>query len=322
MLRKIAVQVLLVFFVFINACSQTSQSSAKKDIELMLSLVKISLTQQYFDKQKAADLVRILTEMDNRKAFKNLSAHQAAELITQTLRKETHDKHFSVTVYPANSPVENAAPAAKHNAAGVSDYRILAGNIGYMKWDFCLANDAAFREFRHILDTFSGCSKLIFDLSDNPGGDGASSAFLNQFLYRDKGYQTLLRKRCTGEKEWHQSEVIFDYTDGPTFFDTPLYIITSKNTFSAAEYFALIAKEMKRATILGETTAGAGNPGMSQGFRSPDTDTMIWLFIPNCQIITRSGYSLEGAGVEPDVPLKSDNRLQETLKYIAGNPVK
>ncbi|MCX2477245.1 S41 family peptidase [Pedobacter sp. MC2016-05] len=80
-------------------------------------------------------------------------------------------------------------------------------------------------------------------------------------------------------------------------FDKPIYIISSKNTFSAAEYFGLTAKEMKRAIILGETTAGAGNPGTSQGYHSPNTDTVFWLFIPNCQIITRSGNSIEGVGL-------------------------
>ncbi|RZJ91015.1 MAG: hypothetical protein EOO20_06460, partial [Chryseobacterium sp.] len=192
-------------------------------------------------------------------------------------------------------------------------------NIGYIKWNLCIANENAFKEFKKVLDTLANCSSLIFDLSENPGGDGASSAFINQFIYQDKSYQTLLRKKCTREKNWHQSEVAFNYIDGPKLFYKPIYIIASKNTFSAAEYFVLTAKEMKRAIILGETTAGAGNPGTSQGYHSPNTNTVFWLFIPNCQIITRSGNSIEGVGVKPDVVLKSNDWLKETLEYIANN---
>lgn len=315
---RILFKIVLVFMVMIGpACSQSPAISAKKDVAMLLNLVKISLKQQYFDQVMASKLTDQLTAMENQKKFEHVSAEKAAQMITDFLRSETHDKHFNISAYTSESITQAVSKSPQLSAAGISDYHIEKNNIGYIKWNSCIAGEAAFQEFRKVLDKLAGCSSLIFDLSENAGGDGASSAFVNQFLYRDKSYQTLLRKRCKGEKDWHQSEVIFNYTEGPTFFDKPIYIIASKQTFSAAEYFILTAKEMKRATILGDTTAGAGNPGNSQGIRSPDTDTIFWLFIPNCEIITRNGHSIEGSGVKPDVVLRGKNWLKQTLDYVA-----
>lgn len=48
--------------------------------------------------------------------------------------------------------------------------------------------------------------------------------------------------------------VRFGHRQGVTF-------LTSKNTFSAAEDFAYARKNLKRATVVGETTGGGANLG-------------------------------------------------------------
>ncbi|RYF96181.1 MAG: hypothetical protein EOO02_22480, partial [Chitinophagaceae bacterium] len=90
-----------------------------------------------------------------------------------------------------------------------------------------------------------------------------------------------------------------------------VFIMVSDRTASAAEYFAFIAQEMKRATILGAKTAGAGNPVTMVNFDN------YFAYIPICQITTKSGKSIEGVGVMPDVQL-TENRLEETINYILG----
>ncbi|RZK21063.1 MAG: hypothetical protein EOO86_02290 [Pedobacter sp.] len=293
------------------------KSLARADISLMIKLVKTGIDQHYFDKNKGAELNRKLTQMELQHKFDSVSTDSAAKMITEMLRREAKDKHFNVMSFSSLPTKQEPKNKPAYSSTGISNVKILNNKIGYMKWDLCVAGEEAFTGLRKTLDSLSECEKLIFDISENPGGDGASSAFINQFLYKSKDYQTLLKKKCTGENNWHQSEVIFNYENGPTFFDKPVYIIISDKTFSAAEYFAFTAKEMKRATLLGKTTAGAGNPGNTFSFASPNTDTIFWMFIPNCQIITRDGKSIEGFGVQPDVTLKSSDWLNETLAYIA-----
>ena len=43
--------------------------------------------------------------------------------------------------------------------------------------------------------------------------------------------------------------------------DVPVYVLTSNKTFSAAEEFTYNLKNLKRATIIGETTGGGAHPG-------------------------------------------------------------
>jgi len=40
----------------------------------------------------------------------------------------------------------------------------------------------------------------------------------------------------------------------------PAYVLTSKETFSGAEEFSYNLKNLKRATIIGETTGGGAHP--------------------------------------------------------------
>ncbi|WP_025142023.1 S41 family peptidase [Pedobacter jeongneungensis] len=311
--------ILSVFFTFIiafPACSQR-KPSVQQDISLLLSVVQNNLKEQYFDKKKANYLAEKIQEMEREKLFEGVSAEVAAKMITNMLRKETSDKHFNVIAYTIKPQAEvKQAQNQQPFTAGITSVKILKNDIGYIKWDACIAGEAAFKKIRSALDAVAGCKQIIFDITENPGGDGASSAFINQFFYASKDYQTLLIKKCTGEANWHQSEVIFNYSQGPKFFDTPLYIITSDKTFSAAEYFAFTAKEMKRATILGKTTAGGGNPGNSMSISLQNSDTVFWMFTPNCQITTRAGHSLEGVGVKPDVELTSNNWVNETVDYV------
>ena len=317
---KLAVTVLFFSISALTSCAQSDNDkiATEKDISFLIAVLPIQLKQQYFDKSKADILSNKLAEMERKKLFEGVTAEVAAQIVTDMLRKETNDKHFNVVAYSVNPNPQQVQAQAKPFTAGISSVKILKDDIGYLKWDACIAGDEAFKKIRSALDSLAGCKQIIIDISENPGGDGSSSAFINQFFYKSKAYQTLLIKKCTKDTDWHQSEVIFNYSEGPSFFDIPLYIILSDKTASAAEYFAFTAKEMKRATILGKTSAGAGNPGIGMGTSLGNSKTAFWMFIPNCQIKTREGHSIEGIGVEPDKKLVTNDWVKETVDYITS----
>jgi C-terminal processing protease CtpA/Prc len=317
---KLIITILFTSITVLTSCAQNSNNkiTTQKNIAFLISMVQINLKQQYFDKSKADILSNKLAEMEREKLFDGVTTEVAAQMITNMLRKETNDKHFNIIAYKVNPQTQQAPAQAKPFTAGINSIKILKDNIGYLRWDACIAGEEAFKKIRSALDSLASCKQIIIDISENPGGDGASSAFINQFFYKSKAYQTLLIKKCTKDTDWHQSEVIFNYTEGPVFFDIPLYIILSDKTASAAEYFAFTAKEMKRATILGKTSAGAGNPGNATGYSLNNSDTAFWMFIPNCQIKTRAGHSIEGIGVKPDKELVTNDWVKETVDYITS----
>ncbi len=62
----------------------------------------------------------------------------------------------------------------------------------------------------------------------------------------------------------------FDKINGKVQPKVPVYVLTSLDTFSAAEEFAYNLKALKRAVVVGEVTKGGANPwkffDLEQGF--------------------------------------------------------
>jgi hypothetical protein len=92
---------------------------------------------------------------------------------------------------------------------------------------------------------------------------------------------------------------------GPRRPDVPLYVLTSQGTASAAEEFTFVLKNQKRATIVGDRTAGAGH--MVNGF------PLGYGYTARISITrvtdARSGLEWEGAGVQPDVRSAPEHAL-------------
>jgi len=86
------------------------------------------------------------------------------------------------------------------------------------------------------------------------------------------------------------------YVPGRHYLDKPVYVLTSKDTFSGGEMFAEIMQTRKRATIIGEKTDGGANPGASYRIH-PHFEA----FIPIGRVINPlTGLNWEGFGITPD----------------------
>jgi C-terminal processing protease CtpA/Prc len=92
--------------------------------------------------------------------------------------------------------------------------------------------------------------------------------------------------------------------------DKPAFVLTSKSTFSGAEEFTYNLKNLKRATIMGETTGGGAHPVSGQRI---DDHFMIGVpFARAVNPITKTNW--EGTGVEPDVKVEASQALDAALK--------
>ncbi len=93
----------------------------------------------------------------------------------------------------------------------------------------------------------------------------------------------------------------------------PAYLLTSKQTFSRAEEFSYNLKNLKRTTIIGETTGGGAHP--VSGHRI-DGHFMIGVPFPRA-INPISKTNWEGTGVEPDVKVPAAAALATAQKLTA-----
>jgi C-terminal processing protease CtpA/Prc len=89
-----------------------------------------------------------------------------------------------------------------------------------------------------------------------------------------------------------------------------VFVLTSKRTFSGAEEFTYNLKNLKRATIVGETTGGGAHP--VDGHRLDDHFMIGVPFARAVNPISKTNW--EGTGVEPDVKVPADQALDVAKK--------
>lgn len=227
-----------------------------------------------------------------------------------------HDGHlgvrFSQEVLPPEEPgeVPETGPGARQRLlasnCGFEKAEHLAPNIGYLKFnefappEICAGTAAAAMNF--VADS----DALILDLRDNHGG-GAMVQFIASYLFAESTHlmDTYNRPDNATEEGW-----TLPYVPGRKFVGKPVFVLTSKRTFSAAEAFCYALKTLKRATLVGETTGGGAHP------MEPDRLNDHFLInVPtgrSISPITKTNW--EGIGVEPDVKVPAEDALTEALQ--------
>jgi C-terminal processing protease CtpA/Prc len=170
----------------------------------------------------------------------------------------------------------------------------LPSNIGLLKFNgfadpaVCGPTATAAMNFLENVDA------LIFDMRDNGGGDPKMVAYISTYLFADVTHlnDLYLRKEDTTTQYW-----TLPYVPGKRLAGKPVFILTSKRTFSGAEEFTYNLKNLKRATIIGETTGGGAHP--VSGHRIDDHFIIGVPFARAVNPISKTNW--EGTGVEPDV---------------------
>ncbi len=243
------------------------------------------------------------------------NADAFANALTSDLQAFSHDLHLRVNAsehpLPERGADNKATPDEEAQLAqrlqsvnyGVGNSDRLPGNIAYL----ALRGFAPLRFARPALGAamakVADADALIIDLRQNSGGDPASVAFVASYLFNQRTHLNDLYWR-----DGDRTEQFWTSTDlpGAKFGQVkPVYLLTSKRTFSGAEELAYDLKALKRATLVGETTGGGANPGDVHRL-----GPYFAAFIPKGRAInpiTKTNW--EGVGVQADVPVPASDAL-------------
>jgi len=245
------------------------------------------------------------------------SARRLAELLTEHLRAVSRDLHLEVNLIPAGPPPgpppsapsgtgrtmeeRRRADAARRNF-GFARVERLEGNIGYIDLRGFMSPEIAGETAAAAMTFVGGTDAIIFDVRQNGGGSPEMVAFLTSYLLEGTVHLNDFYSRPTNETR--QSWTL-PYVPGRRFLAKNVYILTSRQTFSGAEEFTYNLRHLDRATVVGETTAGAahlvGGRRIGDGFA---------IAVPTGRPINPvTKTSWEGVGVEPDVKVPADNAL-------------
>jgi hypothetical protein len=275
------------------------------------------LEELYVFPELGKKMAAALRRAEKRGAYRAISDGQIlAWRLSDDLWVLGHDEHlgvrFSPQVLPPETPGQHggADPEARKgiisNNCGFEKAEHLAPNIGYLKFDefddpgICAPAAAAAMNF--VADS----DALIIDLRDNHGG-GAMVQFIASYLFAEPTHLNDIYWRPDNaiQQAW-----TLPYVPGRKFIGKPVFILTSKRTFSAAEDFCYALKNLKRATLIGETTGGGAHPG---GPRRLDDHFSIR--VPTGRSISPITHTdWEGTGVEPDIKVPAADALTEALK--------
>ncbi|WP_028596483.1 S41 family peptidase [Paenibacillus assamensis] len=190
----------------------------------------------------------------------------------------------------------------------------LQGNIGYIELtnfeDPAVGGETAAAAMNLVANT----EALIFDLRKNGGGTPYMVALLSSYLF--EGNVVHLNNIYWREDESTVQTWTLPFVPGKRYVDKPVYILTSSQTFSAAEEFTYNLKHLKRATIIGEVTKGGANPCD----RIHLHDHFVAFMPVGCSINPVTGANWEGSGVIPDIEVTANEAFQvayaEALRHV------
>lgn len=229
----------------------------------------------------------------------------------------THDKHLRVfSMQEPQQPLGNGPQAAMPPAdAGVTRADILAGGVGYIEVIGFPPISFSKRAVDKAMTSLSGSRALIIDVRRNGGGDPGAVSYLVSFLVAPGRAINDIVSRVAKTTETTR-ESYRSVRTPVSFFDIPVYVLTSKATFSGGEEFAYDIQTLKRGTLLGETTGGGANP-----VGPVDIGHGVIAMIPFGRAenpVTKTNW--EGVGVRPDVSVSAENALSAALEKAGSKP--
>lgn len=284
----------------------------------------------YIKKKSIPDIKKFIDKNMQKGDYRSFVApDKFATKLSEDLKKITGDLHFSIQYDPewvadkerAEKETESEkkilwekqiAAAEKENF-GFKELKILEGNIGYL--DLRTFHDPAYASetAASAMQFFSHVDALIIDLRNNNGGAMEMAQFISSYFFSQqelplfKYYYFGAANKKTEREMW-----LLPSVPGKRLDKTDIYILTSGTSFSCAEWMSYSLKNLKRATVIGEQTAGGAHPVdrkiLVNGFT---------MYIPFGEVkdpITNTDF--EGVGVTPDIQISSNEAL-EKAHYLA-----
>jgi len=267
-----------------------------------------TIAREYFDEAVASRAALALRDAarigryDDDRTIAALAAHITGQLLTLT-----RDQHLAVAATaPRTAPTgddESRADRVRRTNAGVQRVEIMAGNVGYLNLTALYRIDEARDAVAAAMRTLRNADALIVDMRENGGGSPETVALLASYLFDAPAMPLFEIVPRSGPAARYAT----DRAGVPDRNGTrPIFVLTGPRTFSAGEGFAFLLQDRKRATVVGERTAGAANPG-----RAYPIDDRLEITVPNGRLrVAVGGGNWEGTGVAPDIAAPAADALR------------
>jgi hypothetical protein len=179
-------------------------------------------------------------------------------------------------------------------------------------------SDQAFEQAAHALGVAAHSRYVILDLRNNPGGHGEIGYFIASYFFSAGKEAVLLERGLTRDPQQVWQAYTLPYVPGPRLADAKLYILVNHATASAAEGFSFFMQHRKRAVVIGQTTAGSGNPATV----APLSNGM-GLMLPFKRVVAPdSDEGWDRVGVVPDLATAPGAEQEAAIRLIREDMTK
>ncbi|PAX08612.1 S41 family peptidase [Sphingomonas lenta] len=257
-----------------------------------------------------ANKARHLAQSDTAAFIKSVNADLLAA---------SNDKHLHLFLHDGKPP---PADRAETNY-GIRRVERLANGAGLIELTGFSGDHRSVGAVDAAMDRLRGARALVIDLRANGGGGQAAMYRLLGHLFPEKvELNGIAWRECVNpQAEWGRScrhgprrieRAFTDTPASPAFPTQPVYVLTSKASFSAAEAVAYELKVRGRGIVVGETSGGGGNPSAGMDLESP-----IVMVVPigvMHEVVKGPGW--EGKGVVPDIATPAADAEAAALKAL------
>lgn len=309
--------------------AETPPKADRATVTAIIDSVTAALNEIYVFPKVAADMEKHVRDRLKKKAYDKIdNLLDFTDTLTEDLLSVSHDRHLWVRWVPrdrydlfkedslTDAEKQQRLRSEAYENFGFEKLEHLSGNIGYV--DLRGFQDAEIGGATAVaaMNFLANCDAIIFDLRQNGGGSPSMIQLLSSYFFEEPVHLNsfYIRSEDTIQQFWTQA-----YVQGPKMVDVDLYVLTSSYTFSAAEEFTYNMKNMKRATIIGETTGGGAHPVDRRLF----ANLGVAVSLPYGRAINPiTGTNWEGIGIEPNIKVPQEEALDvaklEAMKKLAA----
>ncbi|XP_016296309.1 retinol-binding protein 3-like [Sinocyclocheilus anshuiensis] len=290
---------------------------------LIADMAKI-LTDNYCSPEKLSGMEEAIDAASSNTEILSISDPASlASVLTDGVKQTIFDSRVQVTYEPGFVPVKPPAmpdippEQLAEMIKGTVKAEVLDGNIGYLKIQHIIGEEMAQKVgpvlLEYIWDKILPTSAMILDFRSAVTGELSGIPYIVSY-YTDP--EPLIHIDSVYDRT---SDVTIELWSMPTLLgkrygtSKPLIILTSKNTLGIAEDVAYCLQNLKRATIVGENTAG----GSIKINKIKVGDTDFYVTVPVAKSINPiTGKSWEVNGVAPDIEVAAEDALDAAIAII------
>jgi hypothetical protein len=302
------------------APAQQSPSLSAADKAAAVDLLAQRLTDKYIFADEGSKMAAAVRDHLLKGDYEQAATDaEFADLLTAHIQAAHPDKHLSIR-YFLNAPPDRPRPSLSDGMPAEMLQRMtevgqylnfafekverLPGNIMYLKLNGFFDAEIGKAAASAAMNLAANGNAMIIDLRENRGGDPRMVAHVASYLLGDKKvHLSDIHFRAENETDafWSDPAV-----PGMRFgADKPVYVLTSSETFSAAEDFTYNLQAIKRITVVGETSGGGAHP--IQPCRIGPNLVAVIPVGRSINLLTKGDW--EGTGVKPDVAVAADKAM-------------